>query len=68
MKVLLNIIDKLLTFYKEWVAKKELENVQKESEQIETAPADWFEQHFDSLHTYHDKTVRPQTDPQNTEG
>jgi hypothetical protein len=38
--------------------------VQQESEQIEAAPADWFEQHFDSLHDYHAKAVSPQTDPQ----
>ena len=64
MKVLLNIIDKLLALYQEWVAKREQKDVQQESEQIEAAPADWFEQHFDSLHDYHVKAVSPQTDPQ----
>lgn len=68
MKALLNIIDRLLALYQEWVAKKEQKDVQQESEQIEAAPADWFEQHFDSLHDCHAKAVSPQTDPQHTEG
>ena len=68
MKALLNIIDRLLALYQEWVAKREQKDVQQESEQIEAAPADWFEQHFDSLHEYHAKAVSPQTDPQRTEG
>lgn len=68
MKYLLAIIDRLLALYQEWVAKKEQKDVQQESEQIEAAPADWFEQHFDSLHDYHAKAVSPQTDPQHTEG
>jgi hypothetical protein len=68
MNALLNIINRLLAFYQEWVAKREQKDVQQESEQIEAAPADWFEQHFDSLHDYHAKAVSPQTDPQRPKG
>ena len=68
MKALLNIIDRLLALYQEWVAKREQKDVQQESEQIEAAPADWFEQHFDSLHDYHAQAVSPQTDPQHPKG
>ena len=64
MNALLNIINRLLALYQEWVAKREQKDVQQESEQIEAAPADWFEQHFDSLHDYHAKAASPQTDPQ----
>jgi|694.fasta_scaffold80524_11 hypothetical protein len=68
MKYLLAIIDRLLALYQEWAAKREQKDVQQESEQIEAAPADWFEQHFDSLHDYHAKAVSPQTDPQHPKG
>jgi uncharacterized protein YkuJ len=64
MNALLNIIDRLLALYQEWAAKKEQKDVQKESEQIEAAPADWFEQHFDSLHDPNAKAVSPEADPQ----
>ena len=67
MKYLLLIIERLLALYQGWVAKKEQQDAQDEYSAIETAPADWFEQHFDSLHTYHTKAISPQTDPQRTE-
>ena len=64
MLTLLSILDKLLTLIQGWVIIKKEKDAQAQNDQVEVAPADWFNDHFDSLHTYHSKATSPQTDPQ----
>jgi len=62
--MILAIIDKLLTLLLGWVAIKEQKDAQEQRDEVEAAPAEWFDHHFDSLHNYHEKAISPQTDPQ----
>lgn len=60
MITLLSILDKLLTLIQVWVVAKKEKDAQEQMDQVEADPADWFEHHFDSLHTYESKTSNTQ--------
>jgi hypothetical protein len=64
MITLLSILDKLLTLIQVWVVAKKEKDAQEQMDQVEANPADWFEHHFDSLHTSEPETVNSQADPQ----
>jgi hypothetical protein len=45
----LAVIDKLLTFLDRWVALQKEKKAQKEYDELEANPADWFDNHFSGL-------------------
>ena len=58
---LISIIDKLLTFLDRWVALQKEKKAQKEYDELEANPADWFDNHFSGLSDESDKTEPTKT-------
>jgi len=57
----ISVIDKLLTFLDRWVALQKEKKAQKEYNELEANPADWFDNHFDGLSDESDKTEPTKT-------
>ena len=49
MTAFLAVLDKLLGFLQTWYKKQQETKWQKEIDDLENSPADWFEQHFDGV-------------------
>ena len=45
----LGVLDKLLSLLQVWYAKREQDKFQKEQDELEASPANWFEHHFDGM-------------------
>jgi len=57
----LAVIDKLLTFLDRWVALQKEKKAQKEYDELEANPADWFDNHFGSVSDESNKTESTKT-------
>jgi hypothetical protein len=56
MSKLIDIIDRLLMIFVKWAVKREQLNAQRNRDELQKDPADWFADHFNSVPTDANKT------------
>jgi hypothetical protein len=59
------VLDKLFSFLQVYLKKKEEAKWQKEQDDVEASPADWFDSHFDGMPTMPSDDKAEQANPEN---